>query len=62
MCQLKPKYPGARCPDGQAARTAASTPRSGLHSDGVLLFDNTGEPLPNAEIVPPHRALRAAAA
>ena len=57
MCQHQPGCPDVRAPDHQAARVVASHPEQGwsLLCNGVLLFDDCGELLPDGRAVPPGR-------
>ncbi|WP_060880092.1 DUF5999 family protein [Streptomyces scabiei] len=63
MCQHKPICPSAEAADREAAVVVAAHPEQGwsLLCNGVLLFEDTGEILPNGEIVAPHRLTSAAA-
>jgi len=56
-CQHEPRCPAADAPDREAAHTVAAHPEQGwsLLCNGVLLFDDTGEVLPNGEVIAPHR-------
>lgn len=62
MCIHQPRCPSAEAPDREAARVIASHPEQGwsLLCNGILLFDDTGELLPDGRIIPPHRARAAA--
>jgi hypothetical protein len=65
MCQHQPPCPPAGASDREAARVVAAHVEQGwsLLCNGVLLFDDTGELLPDGRIIAPHRAsehLRAA--
>jgi hypothetical protein len=57
MCQHHPQCPTAECADREAAHTVAHHPEQGwsLLCNGVLLFDDTGELLPDGQIIDPHR-------
>ncbi|MFH8698990.1 DUF5999 family protein [Streptomyces chartreusis] len=57
MCRHTPTCPAADSTDREAARTAASHPEQGwsLLCNGLLVFDDTGELLPDGQIVAPHR-------
>jgi hypothetical protein len=57
MCQHKPQCPSAEQPDHDAARVVAAHPEQGwsLLCNGVLLFEDTGELLPNGQTIAPHR-------
>jgi hypothetical protein len=56
-CSHLPPCPAADGQDREAARTVASHPEQGwsLLCNGVVIFDDTGELLPNGGIVAPHR-------
>ena len=57
MCQHQPACPQADATDREAARVVASHPEQGwsLLCNGVILFDDTGELLPDGGTVEPHR-------
>lgn len=57
MCQHSPTCPSASAPDHDAARVVSGHPEQGwsLLCNGVVLFDDTGEILPDRQIVAPHR-------
>lgn len=57
MCPHTPACPCAADPDRDAARVVASRPEQGwsLLCNGVLVFDDTGELLPDGVALPPHR-------
>ncbi|MFC6884382.1 DUF5999 family protein [Actinomadura yumaensis] len=57
MCPHQPPCPPSDGPDRDAARTLASHPEQGwsLLCNGVVLFEDTGELLPNGGIIAPHR-------
>ncbi|WP_328786058.1 DUF5999 family protein (plasmid) [Streptomyces canus] len=59
LCTHTPKCPTADSPDREAAQTIASYPEQGwsLLCNGVLLFEDTGELLPDGEVIAPHRPL-----
>jgi hypothetical protein len=65
-CHHWPQCPAADRPDRQAARTVAFHPEQGwsLLCNGVVVFDDTGQLLPDGRIVAPrsapHRLLAAA--
>lgn len=63
MCQHQPPCPTADSPDREAARLTAHHPEQGwsLLCNGVLLFEDTGELLPDGQIIAPHRPLAAGA-
>lgn len=55
MCQHHPYCPPAEARDREAARVIAAHPEQGwsLLCNGVVLFDDSGELLPNGGIVVP---------
>ena len=57
MCLHQPSCPAAYAPDREAAATVAGHPEQGwsLLCNGVLLFEDTGELLPDGQIIAPHR-------
>lgn len=59
MCQHSPCCPSASAPDRDAARVVAAHPEQGwvLLCNGVVVFDDTGELLPDRTAVPPLRRL-----
>ncbi|WUQ37750.1 DUF5999 family protein [Streptomyces sp. NBC_00234] len=59
MCQHQPPCPSADSADREAARLTAHHPEQGwsLLCNGVLLFEDTGELLPDGQIIAPHRPL-----
>ncbi|MFB8040531.1 DUF5999 family protein [Streptomyces hydrogenans] len=64
MCQHQPACPTAASADREAAKPVASHPAQGwtLLCNGVLLFEDTGELLPDGRIIAPHRPTTAVAA
>ena len=58
MCQHRPPCPSADRPDREAARSVASHPEQGwsLLCNGVVLFDDLGELLPDGRSLAPRRA------
>ncbi|SRR6266536_826767 len=56
-CYHVPPCPAATAPDRDAARTVAAHPEQGwsLLCNGVVLFDDTGELLPDGRPIPPRR-------
>jgi len=60
MCQHQPPCPTADSNDREAARLMAHHPEQGwsLLCNGVLLFEDTGELLPDGQIIAPHRSLK----
>ncbi len=59
MCQHQPACPTAESADREAARLVAHHPEQGwsLLCNGVLVFEDTGELLPDGQIIAPHRPL-----
>ncbi|GGY45154.1 DUF5999 family protein [Streptomyces sp. NPDC127049] len=59
MCQHQPACPTADSADREAAHPVACHPEQGwsLLCNGVLLFEDTGELLPDGQIIAPHRPL-----
>jgi hypothetical protein len=57
MCQHQPLCPPADAADHDAARIVQSHPEQGWNRlcNGVVVFDDTGELLPNRQVVAPHR-------
>jgi Family of unknown function (DUF5999) len=57
MCDHEPACPPAYAPDRDAARVLAAHPDQGwsLLCNGVLVFDDTGELLPDGRVIAPHR-------
>ena len=57
MCTHQPPCPTAQAPDREAAHTVVSHPEQGwsLLCNGVVLFDDTGELLPDGSVIAPHR-------
>ena len=57
MCSHQPQCPAADAPDREAAHTVAFHPEQGwsLLCNGIVLFDDTGELLPDGRVVAPHR-------
>ena len=56
MCHHWPPCPQADGPDRDAARTVAFHPEQGwsLLCNGVIVFDDLGEILPDGRVFPPH--------
>ncbi len=61
LCTHRPTCPTAGSPDREAAHTIASHPEQGwsLLCNSVLVFEDTGELLPDGQIIAPHRPLAA---
>lgn len=57
MCHHRPRCPAAHARDHTAARVVSAHPEQGwiLLCNGVIVFDDTGELLPDGRVVPPHR-------
>lgn len=59
MCQHQPPCPSAESADREAAHLVAHHPEQGwsLLCNGVLLFEDTGELLPDGQVIAPHRPM-----
>jgi hypothetical protein len=57
MCQHTPACPPAEAPDHDAAHAISSHPEQGwsLLCNGVVLFEDSGEILPNGRVVEPRQ-------
>jgi hypothetical protein len=57
MCSHQIPCPSADASDREAAHTIACHPEQGwsLLCNGVVLFDDTGELLPDGSVILPHR-------
>jgi hypothetical protein len=57
MCPHSPPCPEASAPDREAAHTIVSHPEQGwsLLCNGIVIFDDTGELLPDGACIAPHR-------
>ncbi|MFE3945901.1 DUF5999 family protein [Streptomyces sp. NPDC059118] len=57
MCRHQPPCPTADSADREAARLTAHRPEQGwsLLCNGVLLFEDTGELLPDGQVIAPRR-------
>ncbi len=57
LCTHSPKCPAADSTDREAARVVADHPEQGwsLLCNGVFVFEDAGELLPNGQVVAPHR-------
>ena len=57
MCQHRTPCPNAEANDREAARTVATFPEQGwsLLCNGVIVFEDTGEILPDGSPIEPHR-------
>ncbi|NGO06851.1 hypothetical protein G5C60_04005 [Streptomyces sp. HC44] len=60
MCTHQPPCPTAESPDHHAAVIVSAHPEQGWYRlcNGTIVFDDTGELLPDGRIVNPLRALR----
>jgi hypothetical protein len=60
MCRHEPPCPSAASPDHSAAHTLAAHPDQGwsLLCNGVIVFDDCGELLPDGRAIAPSAALR----
>ncbi len=60
MCQHVPPCPPAEAPDHDAARVVRRHPEQGwsLLCNGVILFEDSGEILPNGRVVAPDAAFQ----
>jgi hypothetical protein len=56
-CRHQPACPAADAPDREAARLLTIHPEQGwsLLCNGVVLFEDTGELLPDGRAIAPHR-------
>ncbi|MFD9285701.1 DUF5999 family protein [Streptomyces mirabilis] len=63
LCTHTPKCPSATSSDREAAHVVASHPEQGwsLLCNGLLLFEDTGELLPDGRVIAPRRPLVATA-
>ncbi|MFJ2153292.1 DUF5999 family protein [Streptomyces microflavus] len=63
MCQHTPRCPSADSPDREAAAVLVAYPEQGwsLLCNALVLFEDTGELLPDGQIITPHRPLVATA-
>ncbi|MET8054180.1 DUF5999 family protein [Streptosporangium sp. NPDC005286] len=61
MCQHIPPCPSADAFDHEAARLVVSHPEQGwgLLCNGVVVFDDTGELMPDGRSIPAHRDIPA---
>jgi hypothetical protein len=57
ICEHEPECPSADAIDHDAARVVAAFPEQGwsLLCNGVIVFEDTGEVLPDGRTVDPHR-------
>jgi hypothetical protein len=57
MCPHSPPCPSASDLDREAARTLISHPEQGwsLLCNGIVVFEDTGELLPDGDAIAPHR-------
>jgi hypothetical protein len=56
-CPHQPQCPPASAPDCEAAHVVAAHPEQGwsLLCNGVVVFEDTGDLLPDGRIITPHR-------
>ena len=56
-CPHQPACPPADAPDCEAAQVTAAHPEQGwsLLGNGVVVFDDTGDLLPDGHVIAPHR-------
>ena len=59
MCEHQPPCPNADASDHESARVVSCHPEQGwsLLCNGVIVFEDTGELLPDGTCVQPHRGL-----
>ncbi|WUY01826.1 DUF5999 family protein (plasmid) [Streptomyces sp. NBC_01422] len=59
LCTHTPTCPTADSPDREAAHVVAAYPEQGwsLLCNSLLLFEDTGELLPDGRVIAPHRPL-----
>jgi hypothetical protein len=57
MCEHQPPCPNAEAVDRDAARVVSCHPEQGwsLLCNGVIMFEDTGELLPDGSCIQPHR-------
>ena len=57
MCQHQTPCPSSEAVDREAARILATFPEQGwsLLCNGVIVFEDTGELLPDCSVIEPHR-------
>ena len=57
MCQHQTPCPSSEAIDREAARRLATVPEQGwsLLCNGVIVFEDTGEILPDGTMIEPHR-------
>ncbi len=57
MCQHQTPCPSSEAVDREAARVEVSFPEQGwsLLCNGVIVFEDTGEILPDGRMIEPHR-------
>ncbi|MGW1620968.1 DUF5999 family protein [Streptomyces sp. NPDC002172] len=57
MCRHTPRCPSASSPEADRARVVVSHPEQGwnLLCNAVVVFDDTGELLPDGRVIDPHR-------
>jgi hypothetical protein len=57
LCRHSPACPSADAVDREAAHTVAFHPEQGwsLLCNGIVVFEDNGEILPDGRLIPPHR-------
>ena len=62
LCRHLPPCPASDALNREAARTVAHHPEQGwsLLCNGIVVFEDTGELLPDGRVIPPHRPASAA--
>ncbi|WP_067796131.1 DUF5999 family protein [Actinomadura formosensis] len=62
MCRHEPSCPAPDRLDREAARIVANHPEQGwsLLCNGIVLFEDTGELLPDGRVIAPHRPVTTA--
>ena len=59
LCTHTPRCPSADSPAAEADRVVAAHPEQGwsLLCNAVVIFDDTGDLLPDCQVIAPHRPL-----
>lgn len=62
VCTHEPQCPAPDDLDREAARTVANHPEQGwsLLCNGIVVFEDTGELLPDGRVIAPHRPIATA--
>ena len=62
ICTHEPHCPAPEDVDREAARTVANHPEQGwsLLCNGIVVFEDTGELLPDGRVIAPHRPITTA--